>query len=91
MGQQGPGLIYNSRHLFFGDDLLVDELLNELREVRREIDSIPKKWEFIVLAIVFVLVAIGVMVAVLIALNFIGLGGATENQDRPLAGLVDCS
>ena len=33
---------------------------------------------FTVLAIVFVLVAIGVMVVIPIVLNFVGLGGATE-------------
>src|SRR5438132_539907 len=32
LGQQGPGLIYNSRHLLFGDDLLVDELATERNE-----------------------------------------------------------
>src|SRR5260370_29924049 len=32
LGQQGPSFIYNSRHLLFGDDPLVDEFPNQGNE-----------------------------------------------------------
>jgi hypothetical protein len=48
-----------SERLMAIDDKGHAELLNELRDVRREIDSIPKKWELRLVAYV-ILGAVGV-------------------------------